>query len=42
LPERIRGFGHVKIGNIARAKQCEVELLAAFSGATFVSRHDVP
>ena len=42
LPERIRGFGHVKIGNIARAKQCEAELLAAFSDAALVSRHDVP
>ncbi len=38
LPERIRGFGHVKIGNIARAKQCEAELLAAFSGAARVTR----
>jgi indolepyruvate ferredoxin oxidoreductase len=34
LPERIRGYGHVKADNIARAKQCEAELLAAFSGAT--------
>ena len=34
LPEHIRGFGHVKANNIARAKQCERELLAAFSGAT--------
>jgi indolepyruvate ferredoxin oxidoreductase len=32
LPERIRGFGHVKAHNIVRAKQCESELLAAFSG----------
>ena len=42
LPERIRGFGHVKIGNIARAKKCEAELLTAFSDAAPVSSHDVP
>jgi indolepyruvate ferredoxin oxidoreductase len=33
LPERIRGFGQVKERNIVRAKQCEAELRAAFSGA---------
>jgi indolepyruvate ferredoxin oxidoreductase len=33
LPERMRGFGHVKAGNIARAKQREAELLAVFSDA---------
>jgi indolepyruvate ferredoxin oxidoreductase len=30
LPERIRGFGHVKDGNIAAAKAREAALLAAF------------
>jgi indolepyruvate ferredoxin oxidoreductase len=31
LPEHIRGYGHVKAHNIAYAKQCEGELLAAFA-----------
>ncbi len=30
VPERIRGFGHVKEAHIAKAKACEAELLAAF------------
>jgi indolepyruvate ferredoxin oxidoreductase len=30
LPERIRGFGHVKEGNLAQAKSREAALLAAF------------
>ena len=33
LPEHIRGYGHVKAANIAHAKQCENELLAAFAAA---------
>ena len=33
LPEHIRGYGHVKARNIAHAKQCEGELLAAFAAA---------
>jgi indolepyruvate ferredoxin oxidoreductase len=30
LPESIRGFGHVKEANLAKAKAREAELLAAF------------
>jgi indolepyruvate ferredoxin oxidoreductase len=30
LPEQIRGYGHVKEANLARAKAREAELLAAF------------
>jgi indolepyruvate ferredoxin oxidoreductase len=30
LPEKIRGFGHVKARNLEAAKQCEAELLARF------------
>ena len=30
IPERIRGFGHVKRRHLAQAKQAEAELLAAF------------
>jgi indolepyruvate ferredoxin oxidoreductase len=32
LPQRIRGFGHVKEANLARAKAREAELLAALRG----------
>ncbi len=42
LPEHIRGFGYVKARNMARAKQCEAELLAVFSGAPPVNRGHVP
>jgi indolepyruvate ferredoxin oxidoreductase len=30
IPEKIRGFGHVKEGNVKAAKACEADLLAAF------------
>jgi indolepyruvate ferredoxin oxidoreductase len=30
LPEQIRGYGHIKEANLARAKAREAELLAAF------------
>jgi indolepyruvate ferredoxin oxidoreductase len=33
LPERIRGFGHVKARNVAEAKAKEAQLLAAFRAA---------
>ena len=30
LPERIRGYGHIKHAAIIEAKQCEAELLTSF------------
>ena len=30
IPDRIRGFGHVKRRNLSDAKKSEAELLAAF------------
>jgi len=33
LPEQMRGFGHVKAANVARAKQREAQLLAALRSA---------
>ena len=30
VPEKIRGFGHVKEASIETAKACEAELLEAF------------
>ncbi|HXP30797.1 MAG TPA: indolepyruvate ferredoxin oxidoreductase family protein [Stellaceae bacterium] len=38
LPERIRGFGHVKARTMACAKQCEAELLAGFSDTSLRQR----
>jgi indolepyruvate ferredoxin oxidoreductase len=32
VPDEIRGFGHVKEANLAKAKAREAELLAAFRG----------
>jgi indolepyruvate ferredoxin oxidoreductase len=31
LPEQIRGFGHIKERNLAKAKEREASLLAAFA-----------
>jgi indolepyruvate ferredoxin oxidoreductase len=33
LPEKIRGFGHVKERNLAAARQCEAELRTRFHGS---------
>jgi indolepyruvate ferredoxin oxidoreductase len=30
IPEKIRGFGHVKEAHLKTAKACEADLLAAF------------
>jgi indolepyruvate ferredoxin oxidoreductase len=30
IPEKIRGFGHVKEAHLKAAKACEADLLAAF------------
>jgi indolepyruvate ferredoxin oxidoreductase len=30
VPEKIRGFGHVKVRHLAEAKRCEADLLAAW------------
>ena len=38
LPERIRGFGHVRAKNAAEADAREVDLMTRFSGAVAVAR----
>ena len=38
VPERIRGFGHVKEQHVTRAKQIEAELLAKFANPQAVTR----
>jgi len=38
LPETMRGFGHVKEANVAKAKAREKELLSALSGGAAVSK----
>jgi indolepyruvate ferredoxin oxidoreductase len=38
LPETMRGFGHVKEANVAKAKAREKELLSALSGGTAVRK----
>jgi len=40
LPDKIRGFGHVKARNIQAARQCEAELLARFQSDNVVGMHD--
>jgi indolepyruvate ferredoxin oxidoreductase len=38
IPEHIRGFGHVKLRQLAEAKKKEAELLAAFRSPRFAAR----
>ena len=38
IPEKIRGFGHVKEGHVKAAKACEADLLAAFRDPTLPQR----